>query len=394
MHEKANKKELYRVGFEEIHKLWSDINYRPAFQFIHRIATAHVPVFGTSGSLPEHLLSTLPSLTCIIWKTIRMPSNRKELIYEIKRVPRGASLSSAVAEYWKQVCPSYREQDRCLVFCRTINQAKVIAELLGVDPHHRECKDNSAVSRFLAGDQKILPTTIKLGCGFHYAHIRDVIHADIAYSIVDQLQEDSRGGRDGLPCRAITFVTEGFPPYKSNHEFDLGADAIYHWSKETKRCLRIPSSLFLDGVPVTCSLIGAQLCANCTAQLKEKPPALARSLPCPKNPPPSETTSLKYSMKQDTPVGIVSRSLSIPNASQPISSHPIEEQTPLRNASQTISLSSGLKRSIEEQAPLGKASQTISLSSGTNRLIEEQTPLGKKRRLMNTFDTPSSVTYG
>lgn len=123
---------------------------------------------------------------------------------------------------------------------------------------------------------------MKLGCGFHYDHIRDVIHMDIAYSIVDQLQEDSRGGQDGFPCWAITFIYEGSPCPKNNNAYDLGAAAVYQWSQEREKCLRIAPSLFLDNVPITCSLIpGAQLCAHCTAQLMKKPPVFTRSLSIP-----------------------------------------------------------------------------------------------------------------
>ncbi|MDX6295870.1 MAG: hypothetical protein QOH50_5014 [Kribbellaceae bacterium] len=130
LNEKANRKELYRVGFEEIHKLWSDISYRPAFNFIHRISSAHVPVFGTTGTLPEHLLSSLPKMTSTFWKIIRMPSNRKELIYDVVRVPWGESLNSAVAGYWRDVSTTYKEEDRCLVFCRTVSQAKTFGKLI------------------------------------------------------------------------------------------------------------------------------------------------------------------------------------------------------------------------------------------------------------------------
>jgi hypothetical protein len=232
-----------------------------------------------------------------------MPSNRKELIYQIKSVPRGRSVAAAVVEYWNEVSTSYRQEDRCLVFCRTIDQAKSIASLLGVEPFHRECPDESPVSRFLSGEQRILPTTVKLGCGFHYPHIRDVLHADISYSVVDQVQEDSRGGRDGLPCRAITFASEGFTRFNDNNEFDLGAGVVYDWSKETKRCLRIPFSLFLDNVPVTCSLICGQLCFNCTAELNQLPPAAARSLPIPKDVSScTENTTLKRPNAQETPL--------------------------------------------------------------------------------------------
>jgi len=278
--EMANQQKLYRVGFEEIHKVWSDISYRPAFAFVNRIAAAGVPVFGTSGSLPEHLLSGIYEVTSIIWKVIRMPSNRKELVYSVREVPKGQPLRNAVSAYWDSVETSYRPEDRCLVFCRTVDEAKQLGELLGVHAYHRECEDDEPVQQLLTGTQKILPTTLKLGCGFHYPHIRDVIHLDLAYSITDQYQEDSRGGRDGSSCRAITFVQEGRHRPQSDAIHDLGADAVYEWATKKDQCYRIGPSLFLDNVAVTCLLIpGAQLCAYCELQCSTPAPMIPRRLP-------------------------------------------------------------------------------------------------------------------
>jgi len=135
-----------------------------------------------------------------------MPSNRKELIYEVQRVPQERDLKRAVIAHWEEVSPSYGDQDQCLVFCRTLDNAKSLGLALNVPPYHRECPDDSPVRKFLAGENKILPTTLKLGCGFHYSHIQDILHMDLTYSVVDQYQEDSQGGRDGKPCHAITFV--------------------------------------------------------------------------------------------------------------------------------------------------------------------------------------------
>ena len=212
----------------------SDKSYCPAFNFVHCISTAGVPVFATSGSLPEHLLSTLPELTKTFWKTIRMPLNRKELIYEVQHVPQKRDLKQAVIAHWKEVSQTYGNKDQCLVFCRMLDDAKSLGLALDIHPYYRECLDDSPDRQFLARENKILPTTIKLGCGFHYLHICDVLHMDLAYSVVDQYQEDSRGGRDGKPCCAITFVPEVFLCPKNNHEYDLRATAIYIWSQEKK----------------------------------------------------------------------------------------------------------------------------------------------------------------
>src|SRR6266511_279247 len=52
----------------------------------------------------------------------------------------------------------------------------------------------------------LMSATSSLGCGFDYPHIRDVVHCDLAHSVIDQYQEDSQGGRDGEACNATTFL--------------------------------------------------------------------------------------------------------------------------------------------------------------------------------------------
>ena len=211
-----------------------------------------------------------------------MPSNRKELIYDIKRVPKGGSLVDQVAAYWNAVSKEYSDGDRCIVFCRTMESAKELGHRLNVLSYHRDCPDLTPIHEFMEGKQKILPTTLKLGCGFHYPSVRDVIHLDLAYSMIDQYQEDSRGGRDGLPYRAITFVSESRPCPEDRNEFDIGNKAVYEWTQERMRCLRIGPSLFLDGTPVTCCLVPeAQLCFHCQQQISEPAPTVACHLPIP-----------------------------------------------------------------------------------------------------------------
>jgi hypothetical protein len=213
-----------------------------------------------------------------------MPSNRKEFIYKVIRVPSNESLSQAIVQYWENISKTYQEHDRCLVFCRTLNDAKQLRQLLGVPCYHRECTDTFPIYQWQEGTHKILPTTLKLGCGFHYDHVRDVIHMNIGYSMVDQYQEDSRGGRDGLPCRVVMFSTETFRQ-PTPGEYDLGELSLYQWSFEKIRCLRIGPSLFLDNAPISCSLlIGGDLCANCTQQLSQHPPPVAHLFPIPKAP--------------------------------------------------------------------------------------------------------------
>ena len=335
----ANEKRLYRVVFDEIHKVISDINYREAFHFFPQLNGAGVSIFGPSASIPDHLIPSLCQLTKTTWKVIRTPSNRKELVYEVRKFPKNVDLREQVVDYWNKILPTYSAQDRCLIFCRSIDDTKKLGSLLGVHPFHSECEDDIPVQSFRGGQQQVLPTTIRLGCGFHYAQIRDVIHCDLGYSIIDQYQEDSRGGRDGKPCRAITFVNENRPRPVDKSLYDLGSQAVWEWSNKLDQCLRIIPSCFLDGVAVTCDLLpGAQLCAFCQQERRKcapKNPPLLPVRPNLRNPPLTTTPhrasnhmqspALPLSLRPQTP-SIQAHSNS--TASSPLFQTPLHKTNP------------------------------------------------------------------
>lgn len=51
-------------------------------------------------------------------------------------------------------------------------------------PYHGECEDDKPIQAFIYRQQKILPTTQKLGCSFHYNHIYNILHLDLVYSMI------------------------------------------------------------------------------------------------------------------------------------------------------------------------------------------------------------------
>jgi len=129
-----------------------------------------------------------------------------------------------------------------------------------------------------------MSATSSLGCGFDYPHIRDVVHCDLAHSVIDQYQEDSQGGRDGEACNATTFLLANRTCPPDDSLFRIGVDEVYTWSKTRDQCHYIIPSLFLDGVVITCMLLpGAELCDYCKSMLEKPPPSRPYSLPSPLN---------------------------------------------------------------------------------------------------------------
>ena len=139
--------------------------------------------------------------------------------------------------------------------CRSRQEAEKVAEELGVLPFHAGTNTDAIVA-FRQGKQQILPVTTALGVGFDYPHIRHVFHFGLAYNVFNFLQEIGRGGRDGEPCIAITITSKPRPQVASDRVYDLGEIALQDWvDRRSAQCLRIIPSRFMDGVPVTCTLL-------------------------------------------------------------------------------------------------------------------------------------------
>ena len=208
-----------------------------------------------------------------------MPSNRKEFAYRIVQVKQSEKLQATVINNVNRFLAEYGPDDRALVFCRSHSDTKEIANALGVQPYFAGAEDQ-IIKDFISGKQKVLPTTTALGAGFHYDSIRHVIHYKFGYSILDHYQEDSRGGRDGKRCDAITYEYENTFRGLPEDEYDIGRCALKEWATQTGRCLRIIPSCFLDGVAVTCTLLkDAEKCSYCEQEENSDPPAILSLLP-------------------------------------------------------------------------------------------------------------------
>jgi hypothetical protein len=115
------------------------------------------------------------------------------------------------------------------------------------------------------GINKVMVSTSLLGCGLDYLHVRDVIHRGPSFTMLDQYQEDSRGGRDGLECGATTFVSDDMKIYPPENTHDLGFKVLIDSMNDKVTCRRMAPTLYLDGRAVQCvTLPGAVYCQNCS----------------------------------------------------------------------------------------------------------------------------------
>jgi ATP-dependent DNA helicase RecQ len=112
-----------------------------------------------------------------------------------------------------------REMPRpLLVFCSSREGAQILARLLrerlredeiffyhaGLERHEKKTVEEW----FFASESGILVATCAYGLGIDKKNIRGVIHYEAPASIEAYLQEAGRGGRDGLPSRAVLLADD------------------------------------------------------------------------------------------------------------------------------------------------------------------------------------------
>jgi len=178
--------------------------YRDAFKKFHALNTVKAVIFGLTASLPPVLYPVLCKLMGMTWQVLRTSSARKELKYQVVNVQSDREMDSAIVAHVKHALSSYRSEDHVIAFCHTKHQAHALTKLFNVSPYHAVHQDKELLEKnqemkqkWLSGENKVMVSTSLLGCGMDYPHICDVIYQNPSFSMLDQYQEDSRGGRDG-----------------------------------------------------------------------------------------------------------------------------------------------------------------------------------------------------
>jgi len=126
-----------------------------------------------------------------------MPSNQKKFIYDVKRILTGHSIQNAIVNFWAEVSISYLPLDQCLVFCQALNDAKVFGTALNVPclNFHHDCLDSTPVDQWCTGTIKYYQQPSSWAVAFTIITSMTLF---IWTPVLDQCQEDSRDGCDGL----------------------------------------------------------------------------------------------------------------------------------------------------------------------------------------------------
>lgn len=150
--------------------------------------------------------------------------DRENLSYAVvmaRRPDRSEDILQALEEH---------PDDCTIIYCVTVKEVERLYIRLkdagiDVDRYHGrlEKEEKTRVQdEFINGNIRVLISTSAFGMGVDKADVRLVLHAQMPGSLEAWYQEAGRGGRDGLPAKAILFYHEAD---KSIHRFFIGASS-------------------------------------------------------------------------------------------------------------------------------------------------------------------------
>ncbi|KAJ7719557.1 hypothetical protein DFH07DRAFT_1009590 [Mycena maculata] len=281
----VQQRRLARIVIDEAHIPVTSQHYREPMLKLIKILGVETHITALSGTFPPHIYADWCQLTGIReWDIVRMPTQRANIAYGVIICPPAAYKQKAV-EYVQnrpKTTDYTNTDDKIMVFCRTRAVAEDIAELLGTTAYHSRTELDKCVEIFddwTHNRTRVIACTSVLGAGVNQP-VKDVVHVDLAWDLINQVQEAFRGGRNGTPARSVYFVPEKRPALLSPPGCPFGAELLVPWALDQSTCRRLPLSLFLDGVGITCLTMqgrNVQLCDNCRMQAFDSlrvPPAV------------------------------------------------------------------------------------------------------------------------
>ncbi|KAJ7764097.1 hypothetical protein DFH07DRAFT_1016628 [Mycena maculata] len=311
------KKLLSRIVLDEAHIILTAVAYREPLARIFRTLGVEVHCTALSGTIPEHLLADFRRITRLEWDVMRMPSQRPNITYGVVVAPRDEYKQKAVNYITARVANVYEPGDKAMVFCRTVALAEEIAGMLNTKAYHskKSAEERERIyTDWEQGKEPVMVSTSVLGAGVNQDNVQDTCHVHLSHSLIDQVQEENRAGRNNQPARAIYFLpSDAARDVRVDVGDPFGADLLVPWAFNTEDCRRLQISLFMDGIAVTClTLPGAALCDNCRRKAldpQRKAPTGLIPLPVP------DPKAVRLSMKIAMPVGPPSGSRAFRNSS-------------------------------------------------------------------------------
>jgi superfamily II DNA helicase RecQ len=266
---------LDRIVIDECHTvLQGSPTFRQSLAKLGRLATIGARLVMLTATLPptdeERLCKRMyiprPQLT-----VLRVPTVRSNVRYSVQPfVPghRTDALIKLVKQHHQQQQQQHQQQHqqqqhqqqqqqssrglgKTIVYCRSVDTVKKLADALGCPGYYAAAADREEIlNQLTEGKLSTVVSTNALGMGVDWPDVRLVIHVGVveitnpATGLDEYAQESGRAGRDGKPASAVILVPERMRrPGRKSEAHKCMLDLVYN----RLVCRRVHLDKYLDG---------------------------------------------------------------------------------------------------------------------------------------------------
>ena len=213
---------------------------------------------------------------------IRNPTTRPELSHNVIFYNASAKSMEITITLSKTLRPILCEQERMIIFVRSIEAADYLSSALECSKYHSGGTDpltgkkregmsdeekRASLEAWQDGRTNVIVATPALIQGMDYLYVRFVIFHEGAFGLMSYYQGAGRGGRAGERCDVFTVVDEKWQAWAEQKDMDdvEARQELMHFLKpEEKHCRVQVLTQTFDGTMMTCKDIqGQKACDVC-----------------------------------------------------------------------------------------------------------------------------------
>jgi superfamily II DNA helicase RecQ len=263
-----------------------------------------------------------------------------------------------------------------IVYCASVKQTELLAELLGCSVYHRNVGNalykREILDRLVLGQEQVFTATNALGLGIDRASIRVVIHMGVPRQMRSFAQESGRAGRDQLRSESI-IMRAGYRNGQGQWQAQKrsGVEEEMQSFVETPGCRRVILDYVMDGREdrIACEE-GEEMCDICEGRMRR------------------QTRVTDQAINRDETL-VQSRSQTFVGSSQMLvaSQRQVEEQEEIRKEGEADNEETGQpEREFEEEEEddytregRGKRRRVISIIPGRPRPVQSETDVNEEQ---------------
>lgn len=269
---KVSTRQLERIVVDECHTIMqSTETWRPNVRRLRELAGRSTQVVCLTATLPPVKQAEFMSAMDMHEAeatVLRDRTTRANIAYSVREYDsdQGDEALQALVEEKKA---QYPPQDKIVIYCRTIERVKQLAERFGYTAFWRAVGTDEEkadiVAQLSGSEERVFVTTNALGEGIDAPSIRVVIHDGINPNLDNYGQESGRAGRDGRTrSEAIIFRKVYYKAGKRRPDPGWNTEAAMRGFISGEKCRRVIMDGYMDGITdrTTCQK-GEQFCDVC-----------------------------------------------------------------------------------------------------------------------------------